>query len=291
MPSTNLVHVIVPEIQDVWLSGADHVVSIVMRALEKAEATNIDGVIALEDVFAALAARIVHKLNCVPFANPIAFIDRVVNRVELFQTVSRLEDDSAVKTAAANYVGQSAAINSLDAVHSALSVLRLPILLRHERFDAKEQIKPLCSERAVIAEFQRLTNPSCTLQALEWGDGTQHSIAVIIWDGEMVGAYIYDTYPQHAGLSKLHPDRVTHLASAAHQLCRDLALRYGVFQVDMRMSSRGPCLVDLHPRVPDEQLCVQTKQTYGIDLLQVACQIACGIRPILPKRFASYIQY
>ena len=77
------------------------------------------------------------------------------------------------------------------------------------------------------------------------------------------------------------------LVVAAAFCCRSVGLHTGVFNLDMMMTSTGPRLLEINPRMGGFYLYHWIRHLYDVDLVHVAIMVACGVRPVAVNR--SYV--
>ncbi|XP_052214299.1 carnosine synthase 1-like [Dreissena polymorpha] len=93
---------------------------------------------------------------------------------------------------------------------------------------------------------------------MEFYGGTEHDVDVVIYGNKLVGAFISDNGPTNFPSfretaatmpSLLPPDRQAQLIVAAFKCCVDIGLSDGVFNVEMKMTARGPKLIEINGRM------------------------------------------
>ncbi|KAM8807360.1 carnosine synthase 1 [Eudromia elegans] len=128
---------------------------------------------------------------------------------------------------------------------------------------------------------------------MEYVPGTEHDVDLVIFEGELLGAWVSDNGPTRVPAfvetaacmpSCLPPDRQAQLVRAAHQCCVACGLLDGVFNVELKLGPGGPRLLEINPRMGGFYLRDWIREIYGVDLLVAALMVACGLRPVLPAR-------
>ncbi|NWJ05776.1 CRNS1 synthase, partial [Crypturellus undulatus] len=128
---------------------------------------------------------------------------------------------------------------------------------------------------------------------MEYVPGTEHDVDLVIFEGELLGAWVSDNGPTRVPAfvetaacmpSCLPPDRQAQLVRAAHQCCVACGLLDGVFNVELKLGPGGPRLLEINPRMGGFYLRDWIREIYGVDLLVAALMVACGLRPVLPLR-------
>ncbi|XP_066579534.1 carnosine synthase 1 [Amia ocellicauda] len=123
---------------------------------------------------------------------------------------------------------------------------------------------------------------------MEYVGGEKHVVDLIIFCGKLLAAFVSDYGPSgsqyflnlsHIMPSKLCPEKVNQLVTAAYQSCIYCGLKNGVFNVDLKMTETGPKLLEINPRTGGIYMPAWVKAVYGFDLILVSFLIACDIRP------------
>jgi carnosine synthase len=83
--------------------------------------------------------------------------------------------------------------------------------------------------------------------------------------------------------SCLPPDKLGQLITAAYQCCIGVGLINGVFNVEMKMTSTGPKLIEINAQMGGYYNRHWILKCYGIDLVRHTFMIASGIKPVPPK--------
>lgn len=135
----------------------------------------------------------------------------------------------------------------------------------------------------------RYGNPGSRLMLAEFVDGTEHDVDLLLFDGELVDAWVTDNgetdVPYCAETcavmpSRLSPSRQQQLISAAWQACRRLGLENGGVNVELKLSSVGPKVIEVNGRMGGFYIPEWVRLIWGYDLPAACFQIACGIRPV-----------
>ncbi|XP_072042757.1 carnosine synthase 1-like [Amphiura filiformis] len=131
-----------------------------------------------------------------------------------------------------------------------------------------------------------------TMLLMEYLDGSEHDIDVIIFERKLVAAFVTDNgltnYPAYTETVALMPsnlpsDKQAQLVTAAYQCCNEIGLSNGVYNVEMKMTATGPKLIEINARMGGAYICNWIKRLYGVDLMKCAMLISCGIKPYVPK--------
>ncbi|KAL3855360.1 hypothetical protein ACJMK2_014575 [Sinanodonta woodiana] len=131
-----------------------------------------------------------------------------------------------------------------------------------------------------------------TVMVMEYIGGTEHDVDLIIFEGRLVAAFVSDngptrdkTFTETAACmpSSLPYDKQRQLINAAYQCCTEIGLDNGVFNVEMKMISTGPKLVEINGRMGGFYLRDWIKKLYAVDLVMCAFLVSCGIKPYCPE--------
>lgn len=123
----------------------------------------------------------------------------------------------------------------------------------------------------------------------EFADGTEHDVDLLLFDGELVDAWVTDNgetdIPFCAETCALLPSRLSasrqqQLISAAWQACRRVGLENGAANVELKLSSVGPKVIEINGRMGGFYIPEWVRLVWGYDLPAACFQIACGIRPV-----------
>nr|KAG5708664.1 hypothetical protein BaRGS_034881 [Batillaria attramentaria] len=129
-------------------------------------------------------------------------------------------------------------------------------------------------------------NRNCVL--MELLKGSEHCVDLAIFHGELVCAFVCDKGPHIPPdvfktvitmPSLLPEDKLESVITAAFECCKALGLDHGVFDVDIMLTKSGPKLIEINPRVGGYWTREFILQCYNVDLVPLACLIACDIKP------------
>jgi carnosine synthase len=130
---------------------------------------------------------------------------------------------------------------------------------------------------------------SSAMILVEFVDGTEHDVDLLLFDGELVDAWVTDNgetdVPFCAETSEVMPSRLSHprqqqLISAAWQACRRVGLKNGGVNVEFKLSSNGPKVIEINGRMGGFYIPEWVRRIWGFDFPAACFQIACGIRPV-----------
>jgi len=122
-----------------------------------------------------------------------------------------------------------------------------------------------------------------------FADGSEHDVDMLLFDGELVDAWVTDNAETDLPFcaetcavlpSRLSASRQQQLISAAWQVCRRAGLQNGAVNVELKLSSTGPKILEINGRMGGFYIPEWVRLVWGYDLPAACFQIACGIRPI-----------
>merc|ERR1712023_272412 len=126
---------------------------------------------------------------------------------------------------------------------------------------------------------------------MEYLDGTEHDVDICMFNGELVVACVTDNGPTRlpyfnetcAAMPSLrHADEVQSLIAGAYQCCKAAGLHSGVYNVEMKYTSKGPRLIEINARLGGFYLTNWAQRVFNVNLVRCVMQVACGIRPVVP---------
>ncbi|XP_060082534.1 carnosine synthase 1-like [Ylistrum balloti] len=193
-----------------------------------------------------------------------------------------------------NYTGRSTVINSENTLQSAIQTIGFPAVCKPEHGANGKGVMMFWNKEEYEDVYQKLENTlkdGHSIMLMEYFDGTEHDIEVIIYQGEVLAAIVSDNGPTMPGSfvetsmsmpSCLSPSDISKLRTAASDCCIDIGLRNGVFNVEMKLTSVGPKLIEINGRMGGDYIRNWMHICYGFDLLWYVVVIAAGIRPPIP---------
>ncbi|XP_074659577.1 carnosine synthase 1-like [Tubulanus polymorphus] len=123
-------------------------------------------------------------------------------------------------------------------------------------------------------------------------EGTEHDVNIVIYKGQLITAIVTDNGATREASfletslcmpSCLLPDQVTQMKIAAYQCCKTIGLINGVYNVEMMMTSSGPKLIEINPRMGGFYAGNWIKECYCVDFVRCVYMCACGVRPHVYK--------
>jgi carnosine synthase len=192
-------------------------------------------------------------------------------------------------------------------IYNAVNYIGIPTVLKLEYGSSAVGVKPIKDHTECTNIYQDIKTKlrsekdhpgiglghSNDLLLMEYIEGTEHAVDIIIFQRQLIEAFVSDNGPTHQGRftettalmpSCLLPDREGQLVTAAYQCCTEIGLVDGVFNVDMKMTKTGPKLIEINARMGGFYLRDWILTCYGIDLLLYSFMCCLGIRPIIARQ-------
>ena len=192
-------------------------------------------------------------------------------------------------------------------IYNAVNYIGIPAVLKLEYGLSHAGVKPITDHTECTNIYQNIKTKlqsekdhpgiglgySNDLLLMEYIEGTEHDVDIIIFQRQLIAAFVSDNGPTHQGRftettalmpSCLLPDREGQLVTAAYQCCTEIGLVDGVFNVEMKMTKTGPKLIEINARMGGFYLRDWILTCYGIDLLLYSFMCCLGIRPIIAKQ-------
>jgi biotin carboxylase len=126
--------------------------------------------------------------------------------------------------------------------------------------------------------------------AEEYLDGPEYSVESFSFDGMHSIVAITEKYTigvvesAHALPARLTPEMDAEVADYVRSFHTAMGLRDGVAHTEIKITSKGPRVIESHDRLPGERIPDLVINAYGIDLEQYACAAPFGMLPVLPER-------
>ncbi|XP_076088640.1 carnosine synthase 1-like [Mytilus galloprovincialis] len=204
------------------------------------------------------------------------------------------------------YTSKCHPVKSESDIDKAIDHVGIPAVLKLEYGSSAVGVKPVRDRIECTNTYQQIKNhlrseadhPGIGLgygndvMLMENIDGTEHDVDVVIFQRQLITAFVSDNGPARNGsyteTTALMPtclplDRKGQLIIAAYQCCTEIGLVDGVFNVEMKMTNTGPKLIEINARMGGFYLRDWIKTCYGHDILLYAFMISLGIRPVINK--------
>ncbi|XP_078508033.1 carnosine synthase 1-like [Lissotriton helveticus] len=217
--------------------------------------------------------------------------------------------DSAFSTTIASYALPSYQVKSHTNIEKVSSCVAYPCVMKLEfgsggigvhMVENKEQ----CHQHYKNISSKMKEERDCPGIGLSYGNamvlveyvsGSEHDVDIIIYDGQLMGAFVSDNGPTRvpdfnetaACMPTFLPaDKEAQLVMAAYQCCLSCGLVDGVFNVEFKMMPTGPKLIEINPRIAGYFLRHWILEIYGEDIMLANLMVACSVPPLMPVRRA-----
>jgi biotin carboxylase len=124
----------------------------------------------------------------------------------------------------------------------------------------------------------------------EYIDGPEYSVETFSFDGHHSVVAITEKYTigvveaAHALPARLSPEVDAEVADYVRTFHDAMGLRDGVAHTEIKISSKGPRVIESHDRLAGERILDLVINAYEIDLEQYACAAPFELLPVLPER-------
>ncbi|XP_033758326.1 carnosine synthase 1-like [Pecten maximus] len=188
------------------------------------------------------------------------------------------------------FSGRSAKITCAESLRSAEKTVGFPAVRKPDKESFAYGVHLIRNKEEYERLGEKLADGN-SMMIMEYFDGTEHDIDVIIYEGEVIAAIVSDNGPTRKGSfvetsmsmpTCLPPSKAAQLRRAASHCCIDIGLRNGVFNVEMKFTSTGPKLLEINGRMNGIYIRDWTYTCFGFDPLWYVMVIASGIRPPVP---------
>ena len=247
----------------------------VLDAIERLGRDRVRGVWALRDRLAGLAARVAAAVGR-PGADPGA-VERCRDKVHTRQALAdagvkdvpfALVRSRAEAAAAANALGGRVVVKPRSATGSVGARLcRSFDEVRQHHDDLVKRLPDVASLGALIEAA---------------ADGPQFSVQM--FDGRSIGVTRQDLGPPPAFITtgldfpwcdhtRVHGEIVAH----AERATAVVGHVRGPGSVDVRYGSRGPCIIEINPRLAGDMIPENIRLATGVDVVEATIRFACGM--------------
>ena len=122
----------------------------------------------------------------------------------------------------------------------------------------------------------------------EFINGPEVSVECVLVDGEFYPVAITDKMTDsrfleigHSQPTNLSPAMQHRIFAATHDVMRGLGITDGVTHTEMRLSERGPVLIETHTRMGGDYINILTEKTTGVDFGEIHVALALGEKPVV----------
>ncbi|XP_033729193.1 carnosine synthase 1-like [Pecten maximus] len=159
------------------------------------------------------------------------------------------------------YTGLFVQITCAESLRSASEMVKLPAVCKPDTGTRGNGVEMIQNEDEYERLGKKISNGLAARNSMiimEYFEGTEHDIDVILYQGEVIAAIVSDNGPTRKGSfletsmsmpTCLPPSKAAQLRKAASHCCIDIGLRNGVFSVEMKFTSTGPKLLEINGRM------------------------------------------
>ncbi|XP_076091699.1 carnosine synthase 1-like [Mytilus galloprovincialis] len=255
----------------------------------KEKGITIDGCVTFLDTCGPLAAIICRQQNLYGPGQEAAYVAKYKGTTyEVLKTKDQTKQ----------FIVKCYQMNTIFDIESAFSYVGVPAVMKPENGCCGAGVKRITDLKQfkVTYENEALTHGN-NFTLMEFIEGTQHGIELILFQRELIASFVTDYGPTRKDRftetaatmpSCLSKDAVEELMTAAHKCCIGIGLVDGVFNIEMKMTSNGPKLIEMNARMPSFYIRDWVLICYGIDLLLYTFMTCLGIRPEMTKPVSTH---
>ncbi|MFD7130608.1 ATP-grasp domain-containing protein [Streptomyces sp. NPDC059894] len=202
---------------------------------------------------------------------------------------------------------QSVLVRTLDEARAAADKIGFPVVIKPTYGTGSAGVVLAQDPSEVEAAFTKAREVGIDLSDCwdlvveEYLDGLEVTVDALVYNGEILFHNISDnpdlmpgpTFPEVEFITPTaFPEETVAAAFAANELTiKGFGLDNAVVHSEMRMTSRGPRLLELHPRPAGQRVPQITFRSLGVDLMGAAIEIALGRRPVIKPKQRGYAGY
>ncbi|KAL8616830.1 hypothetical protein ACOMHN_017867 [Nucella lapillus] len=271
--------------------------------LVRSEFGEVDGCITFWDDCIPLTALLCQHFGTpgLPYSGAVAANKKSLTFEELKTTTGTL--GNAVK----EYLSLCYNVASLTDLEKSSEVIGFPAVLKNEyggggvsfrivqdMVQCRDHLSFLQSacvnETCTNIEMGKGYGNECVL--MELLEGSEHAVDLVVFHGELLCAFLRDKGTRSAQDITAHtmsvmPSLLTvekqkQVVTAAFECCLALGLDHGIIDVDIMLTESGPKLIEINARMGG--MCQRdfAQVVYNVDLIHLAFQLACDVRPVIP---------
>lgn len=265
----------------------EHAICIIKILKEKG--VTIDGCVTFIDTCGPLAAIICHQQNLHGPGHQAAYVAK--NKGTSYDVLRTKEQTN-------QFVVKCYQINTISDLENAFSYVGVPAVMKPENGSCGAGVKRITDFKKLKVTYENeALKHGNNFTLMEFIEGTQHGIELILFKRELIASFVTDYGPTRKDRftetaatmpSCLSKAAVEELMTAAHKCCIGIGLIDGVFNVEMKMTSNGPKLIEMNARMPSFYIRDWVLICYGIDLLLYTFMTCLGIRPEITKPVSTH---
>ncbi|MGZ5440801.1 MAG: ATP-grasp domain-containing protein [Thermoanaerobaculia bacterium] len=253
----------------------------VRRLIQLHAELGFEGIVAVSE-YGLLASAMVARQLGLP-GTPLPVVQNTRDKVRMRRTLEAQGLGQVRFRACAN----------LDEAHEFFAGLGCSIIVKPLMGTGSDGVSRVDTEDELAAAW-RLAGGARSFGGViceEYIDGPEVSVEAYLVDGRFVPVAITDKLIDEHFLeigqsqpTSLTPSMQERVFAATGKILRALGVTDGVTHTEMRISARGPVLIETHTRMGGDCINVLTAETTGVDLADIHVAIALGEKPGVKPR-------
>ena len=166
--------------------------------------------------------------------------------------------------------------------------VRGPIIVKPAAGTGSEGVARLDSDAGAEAAFALASDAGSGVLCEQFVEGPEVSVEGVSVGGVFHPVAVTDKRTNERFLETGHDQPSAHSASVcqeafalASRVVAALGLRHGVSHTEMKLTTKGPVLIETHTRMGGDRIPVLTHRTTGVDLADVMVGLALGETPVI----------
>ncbi|KAL8558807.1 hypothetical protein ACOMHN_046390 [Nucella lapillus] len=276
----------------------------IIADLVRSEFGEVDGCITFRDDCITLTALLCQRLKTpgLPYSGAVAAKKKSL-------TLEKLKTSPGIsRRSVQQYCSRCCNVVSLTDLEKSADVIGFPAVLKgeygcggisfkivHDIDESREHFSVLQSSSSFkphqLTYVGKGFGNECVL--MELLEGSEHCVDLVLFHGELLGAFITDKGIRTAHDTTVHSmsvmpsvlslEKQNEVIRAAFECCLALGLDHGILNVDTMLTHSGPKLIEINARMAGYCQRDFIQVVYNMDLVRLAFQLACDIRPDIPN--------
>lgn len=250
----------------------------VRRLVDLHETFQYQGVVSVSEYGLLPAAMVARQLN-LP-GTPLGVVQNTRDKARMRRTLE------------AKGLGQVRfrACSSLDDAREFFSTLGGPMIIKPVMGTGSDGVSKV-SDAADLAAAWQLAGGARAFGGViceEYIEGPEVSVECVLIDGQFIPVAITDKTTDtrfleigHSQPTNLSPAMQHRIYAATHAVVRGLGITDAVTHTEMRLSPRGPVLIETHTRMGGDFIDILTRETTGVDFGEIHVALALGEKPVV----------
>jgi len=250
---------------------------------------SINGCLTISESCLTLTTLICEELNLPNIGSKAARV--VISKTLTLESLAEMEESRP-------FASKCCRICSEDDLAEAAAEVGFPAILKPDTGSDSFGVKYVTNMDDLKREYKtlldkydiyQLNNGFCdTMTLTEYLDGPSHKIDVVMFEGELLHAFVSDMAPSVTGRfvtsafcvpSNTSCDRIKQIIDASYKCCLGVGLLSGVFHMEIKMTDSGPKMVEINGFIGSLTQQGMNKTCFGVDTLHCYAMTSCGIKP------------